>query len=720
MKPINEMDYHPTAEKVVQILCNKTRNPSPNFFRVLVAYHFAVAASSMRVTIATHDRGDIPVNMYAINLGTSGSGKGYSNSIMEKKVMHRFRSRFMEETFEALAEQNLPKLALRRSNRKGTDPDAELLATKKEFDQLGPLFFSFDSATPAAVKQMRHKLLMAEAGSVNLQIDEIGSNLLGQSDVLVQFLELYDGTIKPKLVKNTVENARSEEIPGLTPTNMMLFGTPSKLQDGSKTEEEFNSFLETGYARRCIFGVSRLNKANKKRNARELYEMATDKTSDDYLDTLSKKLDALADMVNINRRLLMTEEVSMELIEYQLYCEDLAEAMPEHAQVKKAEMAHRYFKALKLAGVFAFIDDSPEVRMDHLHNAIRQVEDSGADFQEAILTRDRPHVKLAKFLGTCEMELTQADLMEDLPFFKGSKSQRDEMINLAIAHGYKNSIIIKKSFSDGIEFLRGESLKGTDLDKMILAYSMDMTEGYKNVEVPFTKLHKLTQKAGHHWVAHHLVNGYRNEENAIAGFNLLVLDVDEGVTLEMVRALFKDFKYLIYTTKRHTALSHRFRIILPTNYTLKMDKDEYKEFMKNVYESLPFKVDDQTNQRARKWLSHAGDEENPGHYEYNEGQVFDVLPFIPKTSKNEERVINLKSQSQLDNLERWFLNNIGDGNRNNQLLKYAMVLVDGGFPIDKVQEKVLNLNDKVADKLSDEEIYKTIFVSVAKAVAQRP
>lgn len=49
------------------------------------------------------------------------------------------------------------------------------------------------------MKQMRHKLLMADAGSVNLQIDEIGSNLVGNVDVLNTFLELYDmGLIKPK------------------------------------------------------------------------------------------------------------------------------------------------------------------------------------------------------------------------------------------------------------------------------------------------------------------------------------------------------------------------------------------------------------------------------------------------------------------------------------------------------------------------------------------
>lgn len=257
MKSFDEMQYNPSAEKLVDILCHKTRM-NPLFLRVLVGYYFAMAASQMRATIATHDRGDIPISMFALNLSPSGTGKGVSTGFMENEVLHLFRERFINETFPMLAEENLPKLAHKRAVRKGTDPDDELLKVQKEFDSLGNLAFNFDSGTPAAVKQMRHKLLMANAGSVNLQIDEIGANLVGNLEVLTTFLELYDvGTIKQKLIKNTADNVRAEEIVGRTPTNMLLFGAPSKLLNGGKTEEEMYAMLETGYARRCFFGYNR-------------------------------------------------------------------------------------------------------------------------------------------------------------------------------------------------------------------------------------------------------------------------------------------------------------------------------------------------------------------------------------------------------------------------------------------------------------------------------
>lgn len=713
MKTFEEMEYHPTSEQLVSILCNKTQNSNPLFFRVLVGYYFSLVASMMRTTIATHDRGDVPVNMYALNLSTSGSGKGFSTNIIENSVINQFRARFLEETFPILAEQNLPKLAVKRANRKSTDPDDELVRVVKEFESLGTLVFSFDSGTPAAVKQMRHKLLMADAGSVNLQIDEIGSNLVGNVDVLNTFLELYDvGMIKQKLIKNTNDNTRSEEIIGRTPTNMLLFGTPAKLLNGSKTEEELYSMLETGYARRCFFGYSRASNKVQNQTPEQVYTQLTDKGSNKYLDDLSDQLQNLADIVNVNKRLMMSKETSLVLIEYRLKCEREADLYPEHEEIKKAEISHRYFKALKLAGAYAFVDDSPELTTEHLYQAIKLAEESGDAFNK-LLTRDRPYVKLAKYIASCKRDVTQADMVEDLPFYRGASGQKSEMLSLAIAYGYKNNIIIKKSFSDGIEFLRGETLKETDLSKMIVSYSTDITTDYRNEHAPFDQLYKLTQAPGLHWVAHHLTGGYRNEENCISGFNLAVIDVDGGVSMSTAKLLLKNYKYLIYTTKRHSEEENRFRIILPMNYELVLDAKDYKEFMSNVYEWLPFDVDTATNQRARKWLS------NDGHYEYNEGEMFDVLPLIPKTSKNEERKELLNSQQSMDNLERWITNNIGDGNRNNMLLRYGMILMDSGFDFEAIRQRVVALNNKIADKLDESEIMGTIMISVAKAISKR-
>ena len=713
MKETSEMEYCKDSEKLVNILMKKTQNNNPLFFRVLVGYSFAKLASMMRTNINVHGRGVIPVSMYALNLATSGAGKGLSTNIIEEQVIHKFRRSFMEDTFPAIAEKNLAILANKRAAKKGEDPDEELEKVNKEFNTLGKLLFSFDSGTSPAVKQMRHILLMSSAGSINLEIDEIGSNLMSNIDVLNTFLELFDvGKVKQKLIKNTSENIRSEEIDGRTPTNMMLFGTPAKLLNGGKTEDEFHSMLETGFARRCIFGFSSKHERDTSLTPEQIYDEMGDTSDSAFLKDLSNKLQQLADMVNFETTLTMTKKVNLLLIEYKLQCEIEADSFREHEEVKKAELSHRYYKTIKLAGAYAFIEGNHEISEDNLYAAIKLVEESGNAFTD-ILTRERNYVKLAKYIAGIGREVTQVDLVEDLPFYKGSESQKKDMMTLAVAYGYKNNIVIKKSFSDGIEFLEGESMAVTDLNEMRISYSQDVAKDYVGETAPFDRLHELTTLSGFHYTAHQFMGGHRTGTSAIQGFNLVILDVDDGISLDTAKMLLKDYKALYATTKSHTPSKNRFRVLLPLSHMVKLSPEEYKKFMENVFTWLPFDVDTATKDIARKWESFNG------HTEYVDGEVLDALLFIPQTRKAEEFNKQVLNSTSLSNLERWFFLNTGSGNRSNQLIKYALTLVDSGYTYDAVKMAVHTFNGKLKNGLSEDEINNTILVSAMRAIAKR-
>ena len=713
IKPVAEMEYHETSERLVDILCNKAQNDNRNFFRTLVAYYFSKVASMMHCQINTLDRGMIPINAYVINLATSGSGKGLSMNLMEDTVLKQFRERFLEDTFPTIADKNIRKIAARRAIKKDTDSDEELEKTEKEFEQLGPLVFSFDSGTTPAVKQMRHKLLMANAGSMNLEIDEIGSNLLGNVEVLTTFLELFDvGKVKQKLTKNTHENQRSEDIDGRTPTNMLLFGTPAKLLNSGKVEEEFYSMLDAGYARRCLYAYSKEVYRRTDMTPEQMLDALTDSSSNQYLVDLANDLAELADINNFHVKLIVERDTTLAYLKYKLDCEDQASKLPEHEEIRKAELSHRYFKALKLAGAYAFVDGSAELTMAHLESAIKLTEESGREF-DRLLTRDRNYVKLANYIADVGREITPVDLVEDLPFYKGSQSQKQDLMQLAIAYGYKNNIIIKRQFTDGIEFFQGETIKKTDLTQLILSHSNLAASNYEPEYAPFDQLHKLTQLDNYNFCTHHFIDKSRNENAVIPGFNMIALDIDGTADLDTVKLLLKDYSYHIYTTKRHTDQEHRFRLIMPLNYTLKMTDTEYREFMQGIVDWLPFEVDAQANQRARKWATH------DGQYWTNEGQLIDAVQFIPKTSKNDERKARVADLQNLDNLERWFIYNTATGNRNQQLIRYGLMLVDAGADYATVQTKVTTLNSKLADKLDESEILSTIMVTVGKALSKR-
>lgn len=643
------------------------------------------------------------------NLPEDYDGKGYSVSIMEDEILFGFKSRFLEETLPILSEANLWKIASTRAARNGTDQQEEFDKISKEYNGTGAYAFTFDSATTPAAKQFRHKLLLAGAGSINFQQDEFASNLLGSVEILNLFLELYDkGVVKQKLTKNTKENQRNEEMEGKTPTNMLLFGTPSKLFDGGQTEDLFYSMLETGYARRCIFGYgSRDKKAYHSQSAEEIYHRQVQASNDATIQKWAGIFYNLASPANVNWTSDVPDDVGIRLMEYKIQCEREAELLPDHAEIKKAELSHRYFKAIKLAGIYAFIDSSLDVTLDHLMSAILLIEESGKCF-ERILDREKTYVKLAKYIASVETEVTHADLHEALPFYKSSNSSRNEMITLATAWGYKKHIVIKKNFVDGIEFFKGETLKETNLSECVVSYSDHFAYQYQNEKVPFEDLHQLTQTKGFHWINHHVKNGHRTEENIIQGCNLIVIDVDGGTPVETAAEILKEYKYLIYTTKSHSEAEHRYRIVFPTNYVIKLDTEDYKEFMNNILSWLPFESDETTNQRCKKWESH------DGNYYYNDGELLDVLTFIPKTSKNETYRQQLSKIENLSNLERWFAQRIATGNRNNQMLKYAYALVDSGLSLGDVEKHVKSFNSKLNNPLPTAEIEGTILVSVAK------
>lgn len=728
MIDLSETRHHPAIEEIVDVLCHRTENNDRNFFRVEVAYFLAMMAGCMRATIVTQNRGSIPVNVYTVALATSGYGKGHSVGIMEDDFIGGFRKRFMSDTLPTIAEKSLWDIANERAVRMNTDPSEEFDKVQKEYRSLGPFAFAFDAGSSPAAKQMRQKLVIAGCGAMNLQIDEIGSYLSGSEEILNVYLELYDqGKVKQKLVKQTVDQQRGEDLEGKTPANMLLFGTPTKLFDGEKTESLFLSFLETGYARRCFFGYGMKETTPTARNVSSVKELYQELISPKNLANLTKwarHFDTLADPALVGWKMMVEEDVGIEWLTYKLWCEQRAAQFTQFQPTHKAEMEHRYSKAMKLAGAYAFVDGSTKVEMEHLKAAILLAEESGLAFSK-ILSRETPRERLGKYLAEVGHEVTQHDLMEALPFFKGSQAHRNDLISLATSWGWSNNVIIKKSYGpNNIEFYKGETLKRTNLDELRISYSDHWAYNYEGVEISHEQLPELVTADGMNWANHWFERGHRSKENAIPGFNLLVFDVDGGVQIEQVHELLKDITFFTYTTKRHRVGDNgdRFRLLIPTNYRLELADDEYKLLYDQVKEWLPFRsispdidLDESANQRSKKYLSHAGAQ---CHWNPGEGML-DILPFIPNTAKNDSYKKQFKAVENMDNLERWFASRMVDGDRNNQMIKYTLALVDAGFDFQTVAAQVQAFNAKLASPMEPEELERSVLVTAAKRIQKR-
>lgn len=714
LEVLKSTPHHPAMSEIVDLLCHRTGNVNRDFFQAEVAYFLGLIPSAMRASIDSAERGKIPVNIYSIALATSGFGKGHSVSLMEDMISD-FRETFVQKVFPFIAEKSIYDLATEIAAAKSGDQAAEQALLEADFKRQGHAPFIFDSGTGPAVKQLRYKLLLARAGSINFQMDEIGSNLTGQTEIINMLLELYDlGRIKTKLVKNTAENERGIDLHGSTPANMLMFGTTSKLFDGAKTEEDFYSFLEIGYARRCFFGLGKPEIYTATVNPEDVYNGLVSKNRSQNLVKWKQILRNFADPAHYGKKLQVPREVGVKLVSYRLFCEAQANQMAEHEVIRKAEMSHRYFKGLKLAGVYAFLDGSNTITIDNLMQGLKVAEESGQSFQ-TLLKRERNFVRLAKYIAASPGDLTHADLVEDLPYYPSATTPRKEIMDLAMAWGVGNHVVIKKTVVSGVEFFSGSTLQETDLQKVMFSYSDHFAANYTHYQKPFDSLPKLLGAPGLHWCNHAFDKEHRSEENALEGFNLMVVDVDGSISLNAVHELMKDYTYITSTTKRHTDKVNRFRLILPTNYVLNLDKADYREFMNSFLLWLPFESDTSANQRSKKWMTNEG-----STIKLHRGpNLVNILPFIPKTKQNTEYRSSIVDLGRLNHLERWFLANMDEGNRNNNLSKFGLMLLDAGMSYDEISHKIYTLNDQCQSPLKKDEIQQTVLKSIASKMSKK-
>lgn len=711
--------YHPLTEKLLNVLESKTlNNNAKTYFRTLIGFYFSQMASNMRCNILSDFYGGrTPVNMYCMCFMQSGAGKGLATGFLEENILDKFIRKF-KITFNEVANITMTECANQISLDTGIVREEALRELLKEFRSYGAMPYSFDSGTSAAFKQVRTKAQMAGIGALSFICDELGSVITNLDELLIDGLVIFDkGRLKQKITKNTAENQRAEERDDPVPCNMLLFGEPGRLFDGALNEKLILEYLRTGYARRSFFATG--DKTSLALTPEEIYERVTNSTVTKDIEDISNDFGKLADSTNRNKDLSLSKENTLLLIEYRSYCQEVAKKFNNNEENQRNELEHRYYKVLKLAGAYAFVDGSTEVTKDHILAAIQLAEDSGECFAQ-LLKRDKPYVKLAKYIANAKKPLTHADLSE-LPYYPQAKQKQNDLLALASAWGYDNNIAIKRySIDDGVEFLSAVCLPETNLNEVILSYSTNITQGYLNEYAPFNKLDQLCCQSAYYWCNHHLsdfitseninTHGYRDEAHVQEQFNLLVLDCDHNVQLDVVRKLLSEFTYFIHTTKRHQIEGNgdRFRIVLPMKYTLSMGKDEYQEFMKNVFKWLPFELDEVTHDRCRAWKG------NNGLFFYNDGVLFDPRPMIPKTVKNIKfnDAYNKLSDKNLGNLERWFISNMKEGSRNSLLHRYALVLKDMGKELIEIETKVKDLNSKIESPLKESEIDNTIMKSI--------
>ena len=161
---------------------------------------------------------------------------------------------------------------------------------------------------------------------------------------------------------------------------------------------------------------------------------------------------------------------------------------------------------------------------------------------------------------------------------------------------------------------------------------------YKNKNIKFEKLHRMVSSDYRQYSPFLFKDGTKKSENwNNENQNILILDIDDGLTIDKAKEIFKGFKYFICTTKSHQKekkglVCDRFRIILPIiNNPI---GDDYFSYMRNLEKMFSF-IDIQVNTKTGAFLGFAKCE-----YWYNNGDLFDMDILRPVSIKKVEKIIN--------------------------------------------------------------------------------
>ena len=695
------------VNKIHTIIEAKMGKTNSHFLNMMIFNKLSQIATHMHICLETWDGANLPCNFYGIALAPSGFNKGRINKTLQDNVFKKFRQEY-DDFSNQYASKNMQILAEQKAIKEGIDTEEAMDILYQRWKKLPDKLYDFSDATEAGLKGAREKYTMAGIGGTCMQIDEIAYNMEKFEEVVGALLEAYDfGESKDKLIKVDSNGAS-----GAIPASLFMFGSPSALLNGSRTEEKFMSMLIQGYARRMFFSYIKDYTHIDNEDPKEILKRIRESKGVDS-ELLSHFQDLATD--SWHKRIITADDsIYTRIIAYEQENKNKTLSMKIHQEAEKFEVGHRHWKLFKLMGLLAMAEHRTYVTMDDFNDALEVIEASGKSFNE-IVNREPNYVRLFNFMIDMDTRLTEADLFEHLYFYSSSnQSQRKDMRTLAMAYAYSQNGFIRETSKNGVIFYEAEVMKKTDLNKIRFSYSNDIAHNYNNEEVKWNELKDFFLADGFHYAVHHFNNGHRNSENVIEGFNLLVLDIDDGLPINMARSLLSEYTYYIYTTKRHTEDYNRFRIVLPLSNIVKLNEKDYKKFMENIFAWLPFSVDNATKDISRKWLT------NNGIGFSNDGVLLDPSDFIPDTTNEKEHRKKLEDLGDLDGIEKFFISQIEDGiGRSNTLIKYALMLLDGGMNYENIEDRVVMLNDKLENPLGVQEIMKTIMVTVRKKLGEK-
>lgn len=174
---------------------------------------------------------------------------------------------------------------------------------------------------------------------------------------------------------------------------------------------------------------------------------------------------------------------------------------------------------------------------------------------------------------------------------------------------------------------------------------------YQNVDIEFSKLIDIIKSDYRQYSPFEFKNKTKKSENwQNDKQNLLILDIDDGLSIEEAESLFQKYAYLLATTKSHQKekggkTCDRFRVILLSEDIPRGEK--YFDFMRILEKKYPF-IDKQVNTKTGAFLGFFECE-----FKYNSGEKFNCSELINTYERIQKAVMVEKTHVNIPKTQNY-------------------------------------------------------------------
>lgn len=597
-----------------------------------------------------------PINLYGIVIADSNIGKGRSLGHIDGELFDFFNKSFDKqvEDYKIGGEGGLYD---REKEAKRLYPKNEI-ARKKYIEETAPrvLIRQFGSNTTVeGFSEIREAYQNAKFGAPFVLMQEFAHYISTQDNAKTAFIsaltEVYDkGNLEVKLIKSEKNTKETRGIP----TNALLQTSPFKITEGKGFQNTIE-VLGTGIARRAFVCYPINDEIPRMPENADIFEeikqeIEQKKESNKSLNYLVPFFEYAFKRSSQQNTVITNEEAEVYCGIYKNYCHRRCFNIKNKAI--KSEVGGRSWKMLKLAGVLAYFNDVPEserlcITKENILHAVYLAEIFGIHFERFCnVKNETPSQKMFDFFENNINTWFDNNELRAQKFVNKDEWKRWKEENLPLVEEMaekKGYILQDESFGKNGHKWRLIQENPPMPESIEFELSLTTQKGEKISHFQETKVIDFSELAM--FVNSSLVYStgtYKDNKRSIATCtgqaNLVVFDVDNGMTIEEAQSRLCEYKHLITTTKSHQKekngqVCDRFRIFLPTADNLPHENKRYKNILKNIAEELDLFIDTPVVETSRYFFG------NPDGIEfYNEGTK--LLNWTLFEKEKETNVIN--------------------------------------------------------------------------------